>query len=115
MNANLFLILLSAFSVISGLITEGIKKIASDKANLSYNIVALIVALIVGTVGCGTYYQLNDLPFTVNNIIYMLLMGFASGLTSMVGFDKVQQTIKQIAMKPISEVKESEPVEAETK
>ena len=95
MNANLFLILLSAFSVISGLITEGIKKIATDKANLSYNLVALIVALIVGGVGCGIYYQLNDILFTVNNIIYMILMGFASGLASMVGFDKLKQGLIQ--------------------
>ena len=59
MNTVTFLILLSAFSVLSSLVTEGIKKIASDKANLSYNIVALIVALVIGGIGCGIYYQLN--------------------------------------------------------
>lgn len=96
MTISIFLILLSLFSVITGLITEGIKTIARDKANLSYNIVALITALIVGSVGCGIYYQLSDISFTINNIIYMILMGFASGLVSMVGFDKVKQTIEQI-------------------
>ena len=96
MTTPMFLILLSLFSAITGLITEGIKKMAKDKTNLSYNIVALIIALVIGTVGCGVYYQLNNILFTINNIIYMVLMGFASGLVSMVGFDKVKQTIEQV-------------------
>ena len=99
MTVSTFLILLSAFSVISGLVTEGIKKIINDKANISYNITALIVALIVGGVGCGIYYQLNGILFTVNNIIYMILMGLASGLSSMVGYDKLKQSILQICCK----------------
>lgn len=95
----MFLILLSSFSVMSSLVTEGIKNLVTDKINLSYNIIALISALIIG--GCGTaiYYQLNSIPFTVNNIIYIILMGLASGLTAMVGFDKVKQSIEQITSK----------------
>ncbi len=95
----MFLILLSSFSVMSSLVTEGIKNLVTDKINLSYNIIALISALIIG--GCGTaiYYQLNTIPFTVNNIIYIILMGLASGLTAMVGFDKVKQSIEQITSK----------------
>ena len=99
MTTTTFLILLSAFSVISGLTTETIKKLVNDKANLSYNIVALIVALIVGSVGCVIYYQLNNIMFTLNNVIYMVLMGFASGLVSMLGFDKVKQAIQQLTNK----------------
>lgn len=94
-----FLILLSAFSVMSGLVTEGIKKFLSDKDNLSYNIVALVVALIIGGCGTAVYYQLNDIVFSVNNIIYAVLMGLASGLVSMLGFDKVKQGIEQITSK----------------
>ena len=96
MDNTTFLMLLSAFSIISSLITEGIKKLAQDKNNLSYNIVALIVALIIGSCGCGIYYQLNHLPFTPNNIIYMVLMGLASSLVSMIGFDKVKQAMEQL-------------------
>ena len=99
MTTTTFLILLSAFSIISGLVVEGVKKIVSDKANLSYNLVALIVSLIVGGVGTAIYYQLNEIVFTTNNIIYMVLMGFASGLTATVGYDKVKQTILQITNK----------------
>ena len=99
MTATSFLTLLSSFSVISGLITEGIKNLVKDKANLSYNILALVVALIVGGVGCGVYYELNNVPFNVDNIIYMILMGLASGLVSMTSYDKVKQTVLQLANK----------------
>lgn len=99
MTITMFLMLLSAFSVISGLVTEAIKKIIKDKANFSYNITALIVALVVGGFGCGIYYQLNSIPFTTNNVIYIILMGFASGLTATVGYDKVKQAILQVAGK----------------
>lgn len=96
MTSSIFLMLLSLFSVITGLITEGVKNMAKDKVNLSYNIAALIIALIVGFVGCVVYYQLNNITFTLNNVIYMILMGFSSGLVSMVGFDKVKQTVEQV-------------------
>ena len=99
MNVTTFLILLSAFSVLSGLVTEAVKKVVNDKANLSYNIVALVVALIIGSVGCAIYYQLNAIVFTTNNVIYMILMGLASGLTATVGYDKVKQAIEQVVGK----------------
>lgn len=101
MTTTMFLILLSAFSVLSSLVTEGIKNIAADRVYLSYNIIALVTALIIGGGGTAMYYQLNGILFTVNNIIYMVLMGLASGLVSMVGFDKVKQAIGQIANKKI--------------
>lgn len=96
MQVSLFLILLSFFSVLSGLITEGIKKLIDDKKNFSYNVIALCVALVVGGLGCAIYYQLSAIPFTVNNIIYIVLMGLASGLCSMVGYDKIKQTVEQL-------------------
>lgn len=104
MTTTSFLILLSAFSVISGLITEAVKKLISDKANLSFNIIALITALIVGSIGTAVYYQLNGIVFDTNNIIYMMLMGLASGLISMVGYDKVKQAILQITSKQDEEI-----------
>ena len=99
MTTTTFLMLLSAFSVLSGLVTEGIKKLISDKANMSYNIIALVVSLVIGGVGCAIYYQLNAIPFNLDNIIYLVLMGLASGLCSMVGFDKIKQAVEQIVGK----------------
>ena len=99
MTTTTFLMLLSAFTVLSGLTTEGIKNLISDKSNMSYNIIALIVSLIIGGVGCAIYYQLNAIPFDINNVIYMILMGLASGLCSMVSYDKLKQCIEQISGK----------------
>ena len=99
MTTTTFLMLLSSFSVLSGLVTEGIKKLISDKTNMSYNIIALVVALVIGGAGSAVHYQLNAIPFNLNNIIYLVLMGLASGLCSMVGFDKIKQAIEQIVGK----------------
>lgn len=112
MTITMFLMLLSAFSALSGVTTEGIKKLITDKQNFSYNIIALIVSLIIGGIGCTIYYQLSSIPFTLNNIIYIILMGLASGLCSMVGYDKLKQTITQlnvdnITNKAVVEVKEN--------
>lgn len=96
MNITTFLFLLAAFSTITGLVVECIKKIVTDKANISWNITALIVAVIVGGCGCAIYYQLNGMPFTANNIIYAVLMGFASALSSTLGYDKIKQSILQL-------------------
>jgi hypothetical protein len=101
MGVTQFIMLLASFSIITSLIVECVKKIVTDKANISYNLTALIVAMIVGTVGCCIYYQLNTIPFTINNIIYIVLMGFASALTSTLGYDKVKQCIMQITNKTI--------------
>ena len=99
MTTTTFLMLLSSFSVLSGLVTEGIKKLISDKTNMSYNIIALVVALVIGGAGSAVYYQLNAIPFNLDNIIYLVLMGLASGLCSMVGFDKIKQAVEQITSK----------------
>lgn len=101
MSVAQFIMLLASFSVITSLIVECIKKIVTDKANISYNLTALIVAMIVGAIGCCIYYQLNEVPFTTNNIVYIVLMGFASALTSTLGYDKVKQCIIQITNKTV--------------
>lgn len=95
MTTTIFLMLLFAFSTVSGLITEAIKKLIAEKDKMSYNLTALITALIVGSMGTAIYYQLHTIPFTMNNVIYLLLMGIASGLGSMVGYDKISQLISQ--------------------
>lgn len=103
MSMEIFLMLLFAFSVISGLFTECIKKMMNDKANLSYNLIALFTSLVVGCVGTAIYYQLNGMSFDTNNIIYMVLLGLSSGLCSMLGYDKVKQTILQVTNKKTME------------
>ena len=74
-----------------------IKKLL-DEANRKYasNLLAFIVAIVIGTVGTLVYYQLYGIAFDVNNIICAVLLGILSGIGAMVGFDKVKQFIGQI-------------------
>ena len=95
MNTTIFLTLLAAFALLSSLITEGIKNLVKDRENLPTNIVAIIVGLLVGGVGTGFYYVLNDITFNSYNIVYLIIMGFANGLCAMVGYDKFMQTLQQ--------------------
>ena len=98
MDVTMFLFLLTAFTIISSLVTEGIKNLVKDRENLPTNIVALIVSLLVGGVGTGVYYVLNDIVFSNHNIIYLFLIGLANGLCSMVSYDKFMQALEQIGI-----------------
>lgn len=100
MTVSLFVTLLTAFSLISSICTEGVKKIL-DSINVKYssNILVCIVACVIGIGGTGVYYSFASIPFTAINVICMVLMGLASSMGAMVGYDKVVQTIKQIMEK----------------
>ena len=93
MTAALFFIIFGACSIATGLITEAIKRLISDKTP---NLIALIVALATGCGGTAAYYIFYQIPFTVANIAAMVLMGIAVAVGAMVGYDKVIQGINQI-------------------
>ena len=103
MTPQLFLILLAGFSALSSLVMEGIKKSFLSSKNVSYNVIELIIALIIGTSGTFIYYQLNNILIDTNNILYAILMGLASGLVSMVGYDKVKQTLDELKKYSVKE------------
>lgn len=100
MKVSMFLILLSAFSLIVGLIVQAFKKLLDSLgAKYSSNVVVVSVSAIVGIGGTAIYYIIVAIPFSAVNIICMLLMGVATAVGAMVGYDKVIQTIKQIVEK----------------
>ena len=93
MNSILFLVLLTISSIVTGLITEVWKKLTS---HFPTNLSALIIGLIVGG-GTGVLYMyFNEIAFTTQNIISLVLLGFASGFAATLGYDKVAQAVKQI-------------------
>ena len=97
MTVTLFISLVTVFATATGLITEAVKKVLDGKGvQYASNIVACIVAAIVGIGGTAAYYALASIPFTGSNIVAMILMGVAVAVGSMVGYDKVIQAIKQI-------------------
>lgn len=100
MTVQTFLILLSAFSLIVGLVTQALKKLLDDLgASYSSNVVAVAVSAVIGVGGTAIYYIIAGITFNAVNIICMLLMGAATAVGAMVGYDKVIQTIKQIVGK----------------
>lgn len=93
MTIELFVFLFTFGSAISALLTQAIKKIAD---NISSNIIALIDAFVVGFIGTIIFYIMMGVIFTPENICWIILMSFAIWLGSMVGYDKIIQTIAQI-------------------
>lgn len=93
MTIETFLSLLSMFAVLTGLATQVLKKLNDNPKS---NFIAFISALIIGTGGTLVYYQLTSVAFTINNIIYAVLLGLASALVAMLGYDKIKQAIEQI-------------------
>lgn len=100
MEATLFLTLFTIFSTMTGICTECCKKILDD-INIVYstNILALIVASIVGSVGTCIYYIMYSIPFNLVNIIFIVLMAISNAFGAMVGYDKIIQTIEQLKTK----------------
>lgn len=97
MNLTLFITLFTIFSTITGICTEGCKKILNDTSiRYSSNVLAFIVAGVVGLSGTGIYYILNSIEFNMVNIIFMILMSISTAFGAMVGYDKIIQTINQL-------------------
>jgi len=98
MTVELFLTLLSIFSVISSLITEAIKEYLKGRAKqYPLNMIVLIISMIVGFCGVATFYAVKGIPFTIINVIFMFFMGIANWVVAMVGYDKVKQALDQLS------------------
>lgn len=94
MTIELFIYLFTIGSVVSSLITQASKKAVP---NISSNIVALVNAIFVGLIGSVVAFNFLDIPLSIDNMIVAALVGICIWVGSMIGYDKVLQTIKQIA------------------
>ena len=98
MSVTLFITILTIGGMVTALLTEAIKKMyANMKKDYSPNIIALVNAIVVGCGGTAVVYMLSGIEWTVNNISCLILMAIAVWIASMLGFDKVIQTVNQIA------------------
>lgn len=93
------LLTLIVTSGVTALIVEAIKKLTSDKKNFSYNLMALIVALIVSICYDIGYVILNDVVVDNKVIVRAIVVVVFTALSAEVGYDKVKQTILQIKQK----------------
>ncbi len=98
MTLPMFLGLLSVFSVLTSALMEVAKKwLTSLNRDYAPNIVVLIIAFVVGIGGTAVFYVFAAVPFTGVNIMCMILMGLAVWMSSMLGYDKIVQLVKQFA------------------
>ena len=97
MTVTLFATILTLGAMANALLTEAIKKMyENDGKTYSANVVALADAFIIGGLGTAAVYMLMGIPWTVNNIICLVIMVVAVWVASMVGYDKMIQLVKQI-------------------
>ncbi len=93
MTIELFIFMFTIGALISSLLTQAVKKAFKS---VSTNILALIDAIAVGVIGMIIAYILMGIPFTLPNIVCIILMSVCIWVGSMIGYDKVIQTIEQI-------------------
>lgn len=80
-------------SILTGLIVEAIKKMTTvDKPN----ILAAIVSVVVGILVPVGYILINKMAFDTTAILYIISIVVLSWLCSMLGFDKVVQSLEQL-------------------
>ena len=100
MTVELFLILLTAFSTATSLVTEAVKKVLNNVGvKYAADVVVLVVSIAVGGFGMASYYTIADIAFTSTNIVCIGFMIVANWLGSMVGYDKVTQALGQLKKK----------------
>ena len=96
MNFEMFLLLLMIVSVLTGLVTEGIKKLLDEakkpyRSNLLAGVVAIVLSIAVDT----GYMILTETAMNEKMAVILIALVLLSWLCSMVGYDKVIQAISQ--------------------
>lgn len=97
MSLEMFLIVLLAVSVMTGLFTEAIKK-TLDEMGWSYksNLLAGCVAVILTCLVASGYMILTETMLNEKMAVYLIALVLLSWLCAMLGYDKVIQAIIQI-------------------
>lgn len=88
MDKIMFLVLICA--TVTGLITEAIKKMISDK---NTTLLAAGVSVLVAGGLCAGYIVLNNVDVTRETIVYVVCVVILSWLSATLGFDKVKQAL----------------------
>lgn len=97
MNLEIFLIALFAVSLFTGLFTEAIKKWLDERGKTYYsNALAGYVAVVLSVVVSVGYVILTEAALNAKMAVYLIALMVLSWLSSMIGYDKVVQTIQQI-------------------
>lgn len=97
MSVDMFLFLMLAVSVLTGLFTEAIKKILDGVGTkYSTNILTGAVSVVIAVVIDAGYVIMTDTMLTDKMAVMLIALILLSWLCAMVGYDKAMQAITQI-------------------
>ena len=94
MNTTLLISALAVISALTSLTVEGIKKLVGDK--YSYNVMAVIVALVLTVIGSVLYIVYYAIPITAQVIVIIIALTYLAFLSATCGFDKIKQLLEQL-------------------
>ena len=96
MSVSLFVSIFVGGGLVTMLLTQSVKHFYYNRGSAaSPNIIALVNAIVVGCGGTAFVYMLMGLPWTVNNILCLIAMGFLVWMGSMIGYSKIIETFQQ--------------------
>ena len=93
MTVQIAMFLLTICAVVTGLITEAIKKAITNKKT---SLMAAIVSTVVGVCVPVGYMIISGLTITAQDVVYIIAVVVLTWLCSTLGYDKVIQTIMSI-------------------
>lgn len=96
MTWKVFLMLLLVVSTLTSLVVEALKKFIGEDKKYSSNLLAGIVAIVLGVAVGVCYCIFFEIAFSSQIIIYIGALVLFSWLCSMLGYDKVIQSITQL-------------------
>lgn len=99
MSMETVFMLLTITSVLTTLATEAVKKMIPVRAEYSKNVLAGIVAIVMGIAVSICYCVLTNTPATKITVVYAICLVFLSWICAMVGYDKTVQAIAQLKRK----------------
>lgn len=100
MTLEVFLTGLLLVSILTGLVTEAIKRICEEQNKKYYsNTLAGVVAVVLAVLVDIGYTVLNHMTFDTAWAVYLIALIGLSWLCAMVGYDKVIQALTQIRSK----------------
>lgn len=95
MTVDVFIILLSIFAIGSSCVTAAVKSII-NRLGIKYSstLLACIISFLMGICGTSAYFIAQGVDFKFTYYVYMVLMGFASGLVCTTGYDYLKKMFK---------------------
>lgn len=97
---DIFLIGLAVCSAFTGLMTEAVKKMVGTKSKfMKSNLLVAVCSVIVALIVVIVYAILSNITVTLSYLTICFVLTLLSWLCSMVGYDKVKQTIDQFIKK----------------